>query len=154
MRKSRFSPQQIAKILKEFDGGKSVDQISVSYTIVESISEQFDYRKIKSEEFDNWYKNRVSWEGQEPFIELKNNLNFFRVPKTKYEQKEILRKQNFQLKDTIVDLSGESSNVATLIYREKACTYWLNPVIIKIELQSENGIKSTSFLVVDLSYGC
>ena len=28
MRRSKFSPQQIAKILKEFDNGKSVDQIS------------------------------------------------------------------------------------------------------------------------------
>lgn len=28
MRKSKFSPQQIAKILKEFDNGKSVEQIS------------------------------------------------------------------------------------------------------------------------------
>ncbi len=28
MRKSKFSPQQIAKILKEFDNGKSVDQIT------------------------------------------------------------------------------------------------------------------------------
>jgi len=28
MRRSKFSPQQIAKILKEFDNGKSVGQIS------------------------------------------------------------------------------------------------------------------------------
>ena len=28
MRKSKFSPTQIAKILKEFDNGKSVEQIS------------------------------------------------------------------------------------------------------------------------------
>ncbi len=28
MRKSKFSPTQIAKILKEFDSGKSVEQIS------------------------------------------------------------------------------------------------------------------------------
>ena len=28
MRKSKFSPMQIAKILKEFDNGKSVDTIS------------------------------------------------------------------------------------------------------------------------------
>jgi putative transposase len=27
MRRSKFSPQQIAKILKEFDNGKSVDEI-------------------------------------------------------------------------------------------------------------------------------
>ena len=28
MRKSRFSPEQIAKILKEFEGGKSAQEIS------------------------------------------------------------------------------------------------------------------------------
>lgn len=28
MRKSKFSPQQIAKILKEFDNGKSVEEIT------------------------------------------------------------------------------------------------------------------------------
>jgi putative transposase len=28
MRRSKFSPQQIAKILKEFDTGKSVEEIS------------------------------------------------------------------------------------------------------------------------------
>ena len=28
MRKSKFSPQQIAKILKEFDNGKSIEEIS------------------------------------------------------------------------------------------------------------------------------
>ena len=28
MRRSKFSPQQIANILKEFDNGKSVDEIS------------------------------------------------------------------------------------------------------------------------------
>ena len=33
MRKSKFSPQQIAKILKEFDHGKSVDQISREYGV-------------------------------------------------------------------------------------------------------------------------
>ena len=28
MKRSKFSPQQIAQLLKEFDNGKSVDQIS------------------------------------------------------------------------------------------------------------------------------
>lgn len=31
MRKSKFSPHQIAKILKEFDGGKSAQEISRQY---------------------------------------------------------------------------------------------------------------------------
>lgn len=33
MRKSKFSPTQIAKILKEFDEGKSVDQISRTHGV-------------------------------------------------------------------------------------------------------------------------
>ena len=33
MRKSKFSPEQIAKILKEFDGGKSVAEISRAYGV-------------------------------------------------------------------------------------------------------------------------
>ena len=33
MRKSKFSPSQIAKILKEFDTGKSVEQISRDYGV-------------------------------------------------------------------------------------------------------------------------
>ena len=33
MRKSKFSPHQIAKILKEFDNGKGVEQISRDYGV-------------------------------------------------------------------------------------------------------------------------
>ncbi len=33
MRKSKFSPQQTAKILKEFDTGKSVEEICREYSI-------------------------------------------------------------------------------------------------------------------------
>ena len=33
MGKSKFSPQQIASILKEFDNGKSVDQINREYRV-------------------------------------------------------------------------------------------------------------------------
>jgi putative transposase len=33
MRKSKFSPQQIAKILKDFDNGKSVEEISREYGV-------------------------------------------------------------------------------------------------------------------------
>lgn len=130
------------------------DSISVSYSVFENINEQFDYRKTKNFDFDNWKKTKVSWKGKEPFIELKNNLNFFRIPKTEYEEKEKLRKQKFKLKDTLVDLSTESDNIATLIYKGKASTYGLGPVIIRIDIYSENGKKYEKFLVVNLSYGC
>lgn len=33
MKKSRFSPNQIAKILKEFDGGKTAAEISREYSV-------------------------------------------------------------------------------------------------------------------------
>lgn len=42
MRKSKFSPQQIAKILKEFDNGKSVEEISREYGV--SISAFYKWR--------------------------------------------------------------------------------------------------------------
>ncbi|WP_308993873.1 SH3 domain-containing protein [Mariniflexile litorale] len=145
---------QIGDKLLQIIPKQKKDSIRVSYMVVENINEQYDYRKIKPSEYDDWFKNRVKWKGQEPFVELKNNLNFYRIPKTEYEQKEILRKQNFKLKDTLVDLIGKSPNVATLIYKGKACTYGLGPVIIRIELYSENREKIIKFLVIDLSYGC
>ena len=36
MRKSKFSPAQIAKILKEFDNGKSIDQITREHGVSSS----------------------------------------------------------------------------------------------------------------------
>jgi len=39
MRRSKFSPQQIAKILKEFDNGKSVDQISREHAVSAAVKE-------------------------------------------------------------------------------------------------------------------
>lgn len=42
MRKSKFSPQQIAKILKDFDNGKSVEEISREYGV--SVSAFYKWR--------------------------------------------------------------------------------------------------------------
>ncbi len=43
MRKSKFSPQQIAKILKEFDAGKSVEELSREHGI--SVSTFYTWRR-------------------------------------------------------------------------------------------------------------
>lgn len=43
MRKSKFSPQQIAKTLKEFDNGKSVEELSREYGV--SSSTFYKWRK-------------------------------------------------------------------------------------------------------------
>jgi len=42
MRKSKFYPQQIAKILKDFDNGKSVEEISREYGV--SVSAFYKWR--------------------------------------------------------------------------------------------------------------
>jgi putative transposase len=42
MRKSKFSPQQIAKILKDFDNGKSVEEITREYGV--SVSAFYKWR--------------------------------------------------------------------------------------------------------------
>lgn len=43
MRKSKFSPQQIAKILKEFDQGKTVEELSREYGM--SVSTFYKWRR-------------------------------------------------------------------------------------------------------------
>jgi putative transposase len=42
MRKSKFTPQQIAKILKDFDNGKSVEEITREYGV--SVSAFYKWR--------------------------------------------------------------------------------------------------------------
>lgn len=52
MRKSKFSPQQIAKILKEFDHGKSVEEISREHGVSPSA-------------FYKWRSNYAGMSGKE-----------------------------------------------------------------------------------------
>jgi len=49
MRKSKFSPQQIAKILKEFDQGKTVEKLSREYGM--SVSTFYKWRKLETKLF-------------------------------------------------------------------------------------------------------
>ncbi len=58
------------------------------------------------------------------------------------------------LRDTLIDLSGESWNVATLIYKDKPCTYGISPVILKIVLFEGNKQIDAKYIKIDLSYGC
>ncbi|WP_196888466.1 SH3 domain-containing protein [Aureivirga sp. CE67] len=141
------------KLMKITPNDKST-KVEVSFTVIESIEEQYNRHKIKREQIDEWIENRVSWNGYSEYEKVENKFNFFRIPIIDYEGKENSRKINLKLRDTLVDLSGESMNVATLIYKGKPAIYGIGSVILKIDLTYKNGQKETKYLKIILSYGC
>ena len=125
--------------------------IKVFYTFQEGITEQYNRKKTK---FEDWLKTKVRWVGHEDFRELKGTRNFFIIPIIKYEEQEKFRKDKMNLRDTLIDLSGESWNIATLIYKDKPCTYGISPVILKISLFEGEKEIDVKYIKIDLSFGC
>ncbi|MCC6372695.1 MAG: SH3 domain-containing protein [Bacteroidia bacterium] len=136
----------------------AIDSVSVFYTKVESIDEQVDYRKpavqAKNWSYETWYKNTVHWKGMEEYVRLEKRNNFFRLPIVQYQNVEKLRKKKMALRDTLVNLSGETDNIATMVYKGKPCTYLIESVILKIILYPKNSAPETRHIKIILSYGC
>lgn len=63
MRKSKFSPQQIAKILKEFDQGKTVEKLSREYGM--SVSTFYKWRKLETKLFKFFLGNKGFYNGKD-----------------------------------------------------------------------------------------
>lgn len=133
---------------------QDIDSMRVSFTVVETIEEQFNYKEQTWEGVDKWKKEQVRWKGHEPFVELQNHSNFFRIPQINYNEQEQFRQEKMNLRDTMVNLSGESQNIATLIYKEKACRYHIPTALIKVILYFPERPAETRFLEVELAYGC
>ena len=134
-----------------------VDSIQVLSTVNESIYEQYDYTiqgQLSEDEYNSWGEKRVHWEGHEAFVPLVKKRNYFAVPKTPYEEQELFRKNKFALRDTLVDRSGESWNVATLVYHEKPCLYVIEDVVFKVLLYKDGKAIDEKIIVINLSYGC
>ncbi len=134
-----------------------IDSVQVLSTVTESIFEQYDYTihaNMTDEEFEKWNDTKAEWHGQEEFEPLIRKRNYFAIPETPYERQEEFRQQKMGLRDTLVDRSGESWNVATLIYEEKPCLYIINDVVLKVILFKNGVAIEEKVIVVNLSYGC
>lgn len=97
----------------------------------------------------------AQWQGAEPFREIKGDRGFFRIPsKMIDENQETFRQQQLGLRDTLVDHSGESWDVATLIYAGKPSLYVIDELWLKLLLTYPDGRQRAQYLRVELSYGC
>ena len=90
--------------------------------------------------------------GFEPFAEIEGERNFFRIPA--FFNPEEARQQKMGLRDTLVDRSGESWNVATLIYKEKPSLFVVDEIWFKVVVIRPDGSQTAEYLRIELSYGC
>ncbi len=137
---------------KYFILNHTAKDVKVTFSMNQTIVEQYDYRKVK----DNWYewnKQRVRWQGPSKEEIVVNKGNYYRVPSFKTEYLEEC-KQKLNLRDTFIDLSGESYNVATLVYKEKPCVYHIDYMVLTFEWTNEQGMLKRKYLKVYYSYGC
>jgi hypothetical protein len=141
------------------------DEYKISFCIEESIHEQFNMKTFYKRKFKNydaeekayqqWEKNAVKWTGITKYRVLKDSTNgYFILPKIDIESYEKERKKLFHLKDTFVNLSGESQNIATLIYKNKPCLYSLSRAFLRIERIANGKREETKYIEVVFTYGC
>jgi hypothetical protein len=141
------------------------DQYKVSFCVEETIQEQFNMKtfykkKFKSYEDEEkayavWAKRSTQWTGIAKYRSIKDSTNgYFILPKIDIEAYEKERKKLFHLKDTFVNLSGESQNIATLIYKNKPCLYSLSRAFLRIERIVNGKREETKYIEVVFTYGC
>jgi hypothetical protein len=122
----------------------------VDYRLNDMIYEQYDHR-ITYEKDKKWHK----WEGSTPYKNIKTNHNSFTFPNIDLANGYLeFRKKQLNLRDTFVDLSGESDNIATVVYKEKASIYDVENVFIRITATDSKKQKRVKYLKIYLSKGC
>lgn len=131
------------------------DKFRISYAYHEIISELYQREKHNDIDWDEWAKNSVHWEGQSDYKTLKDSVKyFFWLPEADYEGYEKIRERKLNLRDTSVIEDGEYSTEATLVYKEKPCTHFLESLILKIERIRSRKVLETKYIKIILSYGC
>lgn len=134
---------------------ESVKNAQVFFAINEHIDQQFNDRVQESpNDWKTWRKTAAQWRGQSSYQPLNRKGNFFVIPTYNIAAQEQMRKEKMALKDTLVDLSGESWNVATLIYKGEACRYTVPSGLLKFVLTMKDGRTETRYIEIIFSYGC
>ncbi len=126
-------------------------RFDVDYRLNDIIYEQYDHR-VTYDKDKKWHK----WEGVTPYenIKIKDNTNFIFPDIDLGEGYLKFRKKQLNLRDTFVDLSGESDNIATVVYKEKPSIYDVEHVIIRITATDSQKRKRIKYLKIYLSKGC
>lgn len=139
-------------------------KFKVSYSVQQSLIEQYDPKRFwfgypdpedRRCAEEEWDFNRVKWSGASPYKTLKvSTNNTVELPEFNWHAYEVVLKKEMGLRDTMLDYSGESDNIATVVYKEKPCLHFLDYVLLKIEHWVGDKRKDVRYLVINFSYGC
>jgi hypothetical protein len=128
-------------------------EFTIEYAFNDWIVEQYNPENIQDPGL--WNEIREKWEGLTPYKRLKPlSPNTFKFPDDKwwdYLTKD--RMDSLGLKDTLVDLSGENDNVATMLYKGKPALHHLENTYLKIT-KTHNNQKQVRYLKIVVNRGC
>jgi len=141
------------------------DWFKISFSLQEEIHEQYDQRKFNRNDYKStqayegainiWDANKASYKGLTIYKQVKDSSKYvFRMPSIDLNVYEKKIKQRFNLRDTLIDLSGESDNIATVIYKSKPCSYIISKAYLRIDRFVGDKLKETKYILIELFYGC
>lgn len=135
------------------------DRFEVSICVSMDIHEQYDYRNPIHRDDENWWTDKaVKWVQYSSYTQIQDSAKYFyRIPLITDIYTDDFNKayKDLNLRDTLIDLSGESSNIATLVYKNKPATFYIRDGLIRINrFDKDNKLVNTQYLSIEFSYGC
>lgn len=134
------------------------DRFEVSISASMDIQEQYDYRNPIQREDDWWDNKALKWVEYSSYTQIQDSAKYFyRIPLITDVYSDDFDKayKDLNLRDTLIDLSGESSNIATLVYKNKPATFYIRKGLIRIErFNKDNKLVNTQYICIEFSYGC
>lgn len=135
------------------------DRFEVAICTTMDIHEQYDYRNPIQRDDENWWTDKaVKWVQYSSYTQIQDSAKYFyRIPLITDVYTDDFNKayKDLNLRDTLIDLSGESSNVATLVYKNKPATFYIRNGLIRINrFDKDNKLVNTQYLSIEFSYGC
>lgn len=128
-------------------------RFSVSASLLEKVFEQAP-RNEPEIGWEKWDENKVSWDGQTPYTQLKDSAGYFRIPQiNSFDNFDNLKKE-LNLRDTLVVIEGEYDSVATVVYKNKACHFLIESIILRIDMYRREVLAETKYIQIFFSYGC
>ena len=154
----------VDKRVIQFRPHEANEKLKVSYSVHQHLEEQYDpyhfwndypTAEARSCAVLEWDFNRVRWYGSTPYKTLKvSSNNTVIMPEFDWYAYEEALKKEMGLRDTFINYSGESYNIATVVYKEKPCLHYLDYVLLKIERWVGDKRKDVRCLAISFSDGC
>ena len=139
-------------------------QMRVFLRVKDAWREQFDPTLVSDSfggDFESWSAQRLEGQAWSEEVYLEDSaVTYFRIPPFWIREKPYYdiflerRKELLGARDTFVDRSGESQNIALMQLHHKPLTHIYWEGILRIELELANGSKTNRYVRIFFSHGC